>query len=226
MTMNATKNQKAAETRQRILDASLKLFLETGYEQATMRKIAQLSGLTPGATYYHFKTKEHIIFHFYEKSYQDHLEPARATLNNNKALKTRITGLIKTHLDVARPYHQISKALFRVASTPGHPLSPFSEETRELREENISLLREGVNGSSDRIPSGIKDKLPEILWLFKILIIIYWLFDTTPDQEKTDRLVDRSVDLIVRLLAISNLPGMKSFSERLVGLFEEFKPYQ
>ena len=39
---------KARETRRRILDAALGLFLKEGYEKATMRSIARKAGVTPG----------------------------------------------------------------------------------------------------------------------------------------------------------------------------------
>ena len=223
--MAHNKSVKALETKKRILEAALKLFLEEGYEHATMRKIARLANLTPGATYYHFKTKEHIIFHYYEKSYEDHLIAARAILSGSSGLRERIAGLIRTHLEVASPYHDISKALFRVAASPGHSLSPFSEESRPLREKNILLFKEALEGAAEKVPASLLGKLPELLWLFKMLIIIFWLYDASTQQQRTYRLIDKSTDLVVKLIAISNLPVVRSFTEQLANLILEFKPY-
>lgn len=45
------------KTRQLIMDASLELFSEKGYDNATMQDIMELSGMSKGAIYYHFKDK-------------------------------------------------------------------------------------------------------------------------------------------------------------------------
>ena len=56
------RNKYPEETVQKILDASLKLFLEKGYENTTIQDIVdELGGLTKGAIYHHFKSKEDII---------------------------------------------------------------------------------------------------------------------------------------------------------------------
>ncbi|MCL2356920.1 MAG: TetR/AcrR family transcriptional regulator [Defluviitaleaceae bacterium] len=56
------RNKYPEETEKKILDASLKLFLEKGYEETTVLDIvAQLNGLTRGAFYHHFKSKEAVF---------------------------------------------------------------------------------------------------------------------------------------------------------------------
>ena len=48
------RNKYPEETIQKILDASLKLFLEKGYEETTVLDIiAEMGGLTRGAFYHH-----------------------------------------------------------------------------------------------------------------------------------------------------------------------------
>lgn len=56
------RNKYPEETVQKILDVSLKLFLEKGYEETTVLDIvANLDGLTRGAFYHHFKSKEEVL---------------------------------------------------------------------------------------------------------------------------------------------------------------------
>ena len=56
------RNKYPEETVQKILDASLTLFLEKGYEQTTILDIVNnLGGLTRGAFYHHFKSKEEVL---------------------------------------------------------------------------------------------------------------------------------------------------------------------
>lgn len=56
------RNKYPEETVQKILDVSLKLFLEQGYEETTILEIvSQLGGLSRGAFYHHFKSKEAVL---------------------------------------------------------------------------------------------------------------------------------------------------------------------
>jgi AcrR family transcriptional regulator len=48
-------------TRERILDISLQLFNENGYEKTSLREIADHLGVTKAALYYHFERKEDIL---------------------------------------------------------------------------------------------------------------------------------------------------------------------
>ena len=51
-----------------ILDVSAKLFLEKGYEQTSLQDIiGQLGGMTKGAIYHHFKSKEEILIAVVER---------------------------------------------------------------------------------------------------------------------------------------------------------------
>ena len=47
--------------RQEILDVSLELFNEQGYEKTSLREIAERLGVTKAALYYHFERKEDIL---------------------------------------------------------------------------------------------------------------------------------------------------------------------
>lgn len=56
------RNKYPEETVRKILDVSLKLFLEKGYEETTVLDIVNnLGGLTRGAFYHHFKSKEEVL---------------------------------------------------------------------------------------------------------------------------------------------------------------------
>lgn len=56
------RNKYPEITIEKILDVSKRLFLEKGYENTTIQDIVnELGGLTKGAIYHHFKSKEEII---------------------------------------------------------------------------------------------------------------------------------------------------------------------
>lgn len=56
------RNKYPEETRQKIIETSLRLFVERGYDETTVLDIvANLGGLTRGAFYHHFKSKEEVL---------------------------------------------------------------------------------------------------------------------------------------------------------------------
>ena len=63
------RNKYPEETVEKILDVAERLFVERGYEHTTMADIvAGLGGLTKGAVYYHFKSKDEIFEAVFERA--------------------------------------------------------------------------------------------------------------------------------------------------------------
>ncbi len=59
---NMARNKYPEQTVERILDVSARLFLEKGYDNTSLQDIInELEGLTKGAIYHHFKSKEDIF---------------------------------------------------------------------------------------------------------------------------------------------------------------------
>src|SRR5438045_3562156 len=65
------------ETRRQILDTALTLFRKDGFEETTIRDIADAAGLSLGAAYYYFKSKEALVGAYYEFVQQEHQARAR-----------------------------------------------------------------------------------------------------------------------------------------------------
>ena len=70
------KNLQSQETANRILNQAMRIFLEKGYHGTSIDDITQAAGLTKGALYWHFKSKEDLLkklIRKYEKSFLDNL---------------------------------------------------------------------------------------------------------------------------------------------------------
>lgn len=65
------RNKHPEETVAKILDVSMRLFTEQGYEHTTIQDIVDALGMSKGAVYHHFKSKEDILDHLYDRYYVD-----------------------------------------------------------------------------------------------------------------------------------------------------------
>ncbi len=62
------RNKYPEETHKRILDVSTKLFFEKGYDKTSLQDIVdELGGMTKGAIYHHFRSKEEIFIAVMER---------------------------------------------------------------------------------------------------------------------------------------------------------------
>ena len=97
-------------TRRRILDAALACFLEDGYEQATTARIRERSGVSNGALFHHFRSKEAIADALYLEAISSFQEGLWKLLRARpRSLRAAIRGTLghqlqwtEQHADLAR----------------------------------------------------------------------------------------------------------------------------
>jgi AcrR family transcriptional regulator len=215
---------KGEQTRERILDAALELFRTRGYADTTMRQIAEAAGVAVGNAYYYFASKDALILAFYERNHADHLALLGDALDHTKDFAARLRLLLRAKVDSALPYRRLSTKLFTSAADPESPLSPFSPESAPLRTEAVDLMAEVVNGSSLRVGKDLRADLPELLWLYEMGVILYWVHDASPGCERTYALIDRTVPIVERLIGIAKLPVVRPMVRELVSMLGELRP--
>jgi AcrR family transcriptional regulator len=214
---------RAEQTRTAITEAALRLFREKGYEATTMRAIAREAGVSTGNAYYYFGSKEELVQQFYAHNHADHVAASRAVLQAETEFAARVRGTLRALIDVNGPYHAFAARFFKHAAEPSSPLSPFSKESSPAREAAIALWREVVDGSATRIDRELRGQLPELLWLYSMGIVLFWVHDTSPGCAKTYRLIDRTVPLADRLVALSRVRIMRSTIRDIVSIIADMR---
>jgi AcrR family transcriptional regulator len=68
------KEKQKLEVRKLILDASMKLFVEEGFDNVSIRRIADLIEYSPTTVYLYFKDKDEIFFNLHEVGFLKMLE--------------------------------------------------------------------------------------------------------------------------------------------------------
>src|SRR5882757_5859147 len=64
------KEKQKTEIRKSILDASMKLFVEEGFSNVSIRRIAEIIEYSPTTIYLYFKDKDEIFFNLHEIGFQ------------------------------------------------------------------------------------------------------------------------------------------------------------
>ncbi|HEY7608767.1 MAG TPA: helix-turn-helix domain-containing protein [Alphaproteobacteria bacterium] len=84
-TRRRTQEERSAETRRRLLNATIDLLIERGYARLTTADIARRAGVSNGARVHHFPTKEALVVAANKQAYADAIElgtqRARASKN-------------------------------------------------------------------------------------------------------------------------------------------------
>jgi len=211
---------KAEETRERIVDTALRLFRDKGFDETTMRDVAAEAGMATGAAYYYFRSKEELVMALYARTAHEARSLIPPLVDRSKELKKRIRAVIDAKFAQFAPHRRLLVALVRIGMDPSHPLSPFGKETSPMRDEGIDYFRAAIDGSSTKIPRDLHDDLPRLLWLYQLGLILFWIYDESPRQRRTQTLVDGTLDLVVRLIQISSLPLMGPLRKRAVALLQ------
>lgn len=164
------RNKYPEETVQKILEVSLKLFLEKGYEETTVLDIVNnLGGLTRGAFYHHFKSKEEVLDALGDKLFFDN-NPFEK-VKNEKGLN----GLEKIKKVLKMQFQNQETQEVNLMSIPllNNPriLSDFLESNQKIVVPFFEeLFQEAIaDGSIKNI------KYPELLSSLFVLVMDVWL---------------------------------------------------
>jgi AcrR family transcriptional regulator len=210
---------KSEETRERILEAALKLFHDRGFDSTTMRDIAARAGMAIGAAYYYFDSKDAIVLAFYDRARTEMGPRIEEALAETRDLRERLRRVIQIKLDYFVASRNLLSALSRYTS-PEHPLSPFSRQTRDIREADIHVFETVLEASRTRVPEDLRPYLPRLLWMYQMGIILFWIGDTSSAQKKTQALMDKSLQLVTRLIVLAGLPLTRPLRRNVVELLD------
>ena len=213
-----------ADTRQLILDTAIRLFEERGYAGTTMRAIATEAGVAPSNAYYWFASKDQLVQEFYRRIQVAHRERSATALAHGGSLTERLLAVERAGIEVMAPYHGFGSAFVGTAIVPGATVSPFSEESSGARELSMAIYRDVVEGASPSVPAKLAPVLPDLLWLAHLSVTLYWVIDTSPGQERTGQLVERSVAMLGSAIKLARLPGANALVQQVGSVLDVVVP--
>lgn len=176
------RNKHPEETINRILDVAFRLFMEKGYDHTSIQDIIDhLGGLSKGAIYYHFKSKEDILIAVMERisagsNHMFLLVQDRSDLNGREKLKT----IFKESVSLP-----VQNDIFTVAPDFNHNprfLSMLLHDTIEEAAPNyiLPIIQEGMADGS--IQTDYPKELAELVLLVANIWMNPMIFHNTEEE--------------------------------------------
>lgn len=218
------RTEKGARTRRQILEAAMSLLPRHGYDGTSMRAIAREAGVSVGNAYYYFPSKSHLIQAVYLETHQALERAAAPILARERTLEGRLRGVLWAWFKIVDPLHDVAGAALRGATETDSALNPFSPEASGIRDFGLRIFHEVVAGSSSRVPEELEGELPSLLWTAHVGAILFWIHDRSAGRQRTRILIDRAPGLVVRLIALSRLPGLGDIRRQLQALLADLAP--
>jgi AcrR family transcriptional regulator len=213
---------KGEATREHVLASALGLFRKRGFERTTMRDIAQAAELSLGAAYHYFPSKDALVQAYYEWMQAEHERLAKATTPPDADLKTRISTLLETKLDLLRRDRKLLAALFTHLGDPTHPLSIFGRKTSNLRNRSVGQFVAIFDEHG--IPEELRVVLGRGLWLAHLGVFLFFVHDGSPNQVRTRKLAEAVVELVASGVPLLSHPLAAPIRGRLLELVADLEP--
>ena len=180
----AGRSVKGEQTRSLLYAVALKMFDDHGYEDTTLRQIAQRAELSPGLLYRYFPNKRAIVLELYRQLSADY---ARQVTNMKEgSWRDRFLFALQTSLEVLGPHRATLCSIIPALISRGDE-GLFSSKTRFAREPVQAAFVSAVKNSKDA-PKQVQE-LGWILYLAHLAIILFWLLDRTENQQGTKKLL-------------------------------------
>lgn len=184
VTTSARSLSKGDQKRQHIYRRAIECFGESGYDAVSMREIAAKADVSVGLIYHYFRGKEDIARCWYIEQ-ADALAAAMADLPAGQ-IADRYREALAINLRRMRPMRGAMLALFGGAMRSEAAASLIDSPAGQRLSRSYRLL---VLDSDDALREPAAGDLGVVLYMFHMLLIVFWLYDRSPGQVKTERLL-------------------------------------
>ncbi|BDB42862.1 putative transcriptional regulator, TetR family protein [Mycobacterium kiyosense] len=148
---------RAAQTRQRILDAAAQVFAEYGYSAGTTNRIAERAGMSIGSLYQYFPNKDAVL----RALMDEHLQAGTELLGNRlseglpEGLEDTLRLFVRAVIDNHRDNPRLHRVLFEEAPRAPEFLDRLHELERFSVDMAAQLLARHHGTRADRLTAQI-----------------------------------------------------------------------
>ena len=187
------RNKHPEETVQLILDAAYRLFMEKGYERTSIQDIIdQLGGLSKGAIYHHFKSKEDILIAVSDRMTAESNQMLAAIRDRSDLCgKEKLKTIFKESIN--RP---VQNDIFTVVpnfhNKPRLLFSLLHETIEEVAPDYLlPIIKEGISDGS--IETDYPEQLAEMILLVANVWMNPMIFDDSEEESYRKMMIFRQM---------------------------------
>lgn len=187
---------QGASRRGEILQAAKRLFLEEGYLQATMRRIAGMVGVSPTALYLHFADKEAILQAIAEDFFAELLVVLQRNAAAHAEPLPRLRAGLRAYVDFALERADEYRLTFQVREKSPAPPCPETENDADL---SFAVLEHDVRQlmAAGLFRPGDPAMVAETIWVC-LHGVTTAVIDVAPRMQfSADALIDSTIDTVL-----------------------------
>jgi hypothetical protein len=126
--------------------------------------------------------------------------------------------LLQARMDYFAPNRVFLGALMAHAANPQSPLSPFSAESKAIRQMDYAQFERALAETKTSVPEDLAGCITRLLWAYELGILLFWIYDHSPAQKRTQSLLAVSSRMVGVLMKVVRLPLMKPARRTVVEL--------
>jgi AcrR family transcriptional regulator len=189
--MRVTAETKAA-TRQRILEASRRLFATSGFEACTTRQIADEAGIATGTLFNYFVTKEAVLASLAAEAVAGAQRDFEVRSSADDSLEEELFAFVAAGLRRLKPLRKHLPVLLDTALSPLAAAAGDEAQTLRLAHlETVARLAK-KHGAGELPPVAL-----QLYWTLYSGVLTFWANDRSPKQEDTLALLDHSLAMFI-----------------------------
>jgi AcrR family transcriptional regulator len=209
------RTEQGRRTRILLYETAIRLFVEKGYQETTLRGIAASAGVSPALLYKYFPSKSAVVLELYDGLSADYAH--QATEMKPGKWRERAVYALETSLSVLASHRSTLAALTPVlVGDPDHGL--FSERTSFSRVRVQQVFIDAVSGSKDNLAADDAEALGRLLYVVHLLVLLWWLLDKSPNQVATRGLLAVARKLSHGVALALRFPRARAMTRHLDGL--------
>jgi AcrR family transcriptional regulator len=206
-------------TRARVYAVALDLFRRKGFAETTMRDVAKAAGLSLGAAYHHFATKDAILRTYFDEKVGEHERSFATKSAGITDLRERLAIAFDTALEPRRKDRVLLGALAKVVLDRESTASVFGEPSGEFRRRSIAIFARAADVPI--VPDDVRPLLASALWALQLGLLLYFVDDTSPGARRTKKLTSEVLDLVPPLVLLLAMPALEGTREKLLRALAE-----
>jgi AcrR family transcriptional regulator len=188
--------EEQAKRRHEIFHQVVGVFLKKGFQETSMREIAEAAGLGKSTLYDYFKTKDDILLYFFEDQINDLTDAAQKIALRNTPANERLRQVMTVHLE----FLQANKNMLMKLSMEVQRLGLDSQKQIQMNRHAYQDLLRGL--IEEGIREGIFRKVDSLLAARVLINTMAPVVFTSRPTGSPQEMMEETMDIFLKGLQV------------------------